>query len=175
MLFRSSSYVQAISSSLGSVFLGVSNPNSSYSRSMFIDGSNSSIPNQSFNFDKGLAWYTGDYRTQMTSDNTIPDIGKVKQLISDSIAGSGGLTSVYSANSDILVDSSITGKRKLTLNKTLTSGYINIGDATNTAFPRAISGDATISNLGALLFSNVNSNVGTFGGATQSTDRKSVV
>lgn len=155
-----SSYVQAISSSLGSVFLGVSNPNSSYSRSMFIDGSNSSIPNQSFNFDKGLAWYTGDYRTQMTSDNTIPDIGKVKQLISDSIAGSGGLTSVYSANSDILVDSSITGKRKLTLNKTLTSGYINIGDATNTAFPRALSGDATVSNTGVVSVSNA-TNAGT--------------
>jgi len=104
-------------------------------------------------------------------------------------SGGGTLTSVYSANSDIAVDSSITGKRKLTLNSgsganqivkrdgsgnivgyiptALTSGYINIGDGTNTAFPRLPSGDWTISNLGVNTLATVNSNVGTFGGAAK--------
>ena len=147
-----SATVQAYSTSNGSILFGVSNPISGYSRQITVEGASSATPNQSFKFDKGLAYYNGNFRSEMTDDNTIPDIGKVKQLISDSLSSGGGgsINSVYSANSDILVDSSITGKRKLTLNKTLTSGYINIGDATNTAFPRAISGDATVSNTGVL-------------------------
>jgi lysophospholipase L1-like esterase len=177
------------------VGLGVLNYSDSDRNRFFniIQGS-SSTPNQSFEFSKGLGYYTSDYRAQMTADNTIPDIGKVKQLISDSMAvgggGSGTLTSVYSANSDISIDSSITGKRKLTLNSgtganqivkrdgsgnivgyiptTLTSGSINIGDGTNTAFPRTLSGDVTVSNLGVQTLATVNSNVGTFGSATQS-------
>ena len=86
------------------------------------------------------------------------------------------VSSTYSANSDIIVDSSIVGKRKLTLNSgsganqivkrdgsgniagyiptTLTSGYINIGDGTNTAFPRQLSGDVTVSNLGGTTIAN---------------------
>ena len=70
-------------------------------------------------------------------------------------SGAGSINSVYSANSDILVDSSITGKRKLTLNNSLTSGYIKIGDGTNTAFPRTLSGDVTISNTGVTSYNGV--------------------
>ena len=154
------SSVGAFSSSDGSIQLVVTNPTPAYSRQFVINGSNSATPNLAYMFDKGIAYYNGDYSAEMeASQNTIPSLKKVKQLISDSIAGGGGgtLTSVYSANSDILVDSSITGKRKLTLNKTLTSGYINIGDATNTAFPRALGlnsslGTFGLSNLGVITF-----------------------
>ncbi|MEW7203551.1 hypothetical protein, partial [Acinetobacter baumannii] len=36
----------------------------------------------------------------------------------------------------------------------LTSAHINIGDGTNTAFPRALSGDVTVNNLGVTTISN---------------------
>ena len=147
--------ISAYSTSNGFADISVYNPSGGlYDRRFLVSGTGNNTPDQSFRIQNGLLYYFGDYTAQMTNDRTVPDIGKVAQMVHDTAvahgSGGSGITSVYSANSDILVDSSITGKRKLTINKTLTSGYINIGDAKNTAFPRAISGDATVSNTGVL-------------------------
>lgn len=118
------SSVNAISSSLGSFELGITNgTNSGYSRRIYISGSNTTTPDLAFKFDKGISWYNGDYSAQMeTSQNLIPSLKKVKQLISDSV-GTAQTTS-------------------------LSDGQIWIGDGTNTAFPRTLSGDVTVDNLG---------------------------
>lgn len=109
------------------------------------------------NINGDIAKYTGLTNTQVATKLNAEPFGLITKYLADSLyAGGGTLTSVYSANSDILVDSSITGKRKLTLNKTLTSGYINIGDGTNTAFPRTLSGDVTINNLGEATVDSIN-------------------
>ena len=151
--------ISAYSTSNGFADISVYNPSGGlYDRRFLVSGTGNNTPDQSFRIQNGLLYYFGDYTAQMTNDRTVPDIGKVAQMVHDTAvahgSGGSGITSVYSANSDILVDSSITGKRKLTLNKTLTSGYINIGDATNTAFPRAISGDVTVSNTGVTTIAN---------------------
>ena len=139
----SETQISAYSTTNGYADISVYNPlGGLYDRRMVITGTGNNTPDQSFRIQNGLLYYFGNYTAQMTDDRTVPDIGKVKQLISDSIG------TVQST--------------------TLPDGKIWIGDGTNTAFPRAISGDATISNLGALLFTTVNSNVGTFGGATKS-------
>ena len=82
---------KAISSSLGAVEVGVDNlSNSGYSRLLTIGGSNTTTPDLSFKLDKGIAYYNGDYSAQMeTSQNLIPSLKKVKQLIRDSISGGG--------------------------------------------------------------------------------------
>lgn len=98
-------------------------------------------------------WLGWPIKTYSTSDSCLVWNNTTKKF-NRVLIPSSGITSVYSANSDILVDSSVTWKRKITLNKSLTSGYINIGDGTNTAFPRQLSGDATLSNTGALTIAN---------------------
>lgn len=88
-----SSAVKAISTSNGAFELGITNgTNANYSRRIFINGSNSLTPDLAFRFDKGLAYYTGDYRAQMVNDNIIPDIGKVNSLLGDYISKAGTTT-----------------------------------------------------------------------------------
>ena len=85
------SSVGAFSSSDGSIQLVVTNPTPAYSRQFVINGSNSATPNLAYMFDKGIAYYNGDYSAEMeASQNLIPSLKKVKQLISDSISGGGG-------------------------------------------------------------------------------------
>ena len=76
--------VKAISTSLGTIELSVTNAsNASYSRQLQINGSSTATPDLSFKFDKGIAYYNGDYSAEMeASQNTIPSLKKVKQLIS---------------------------------------------------------------------------------------------
>ena len=129
------SSVGAFSSSAGSIQLAVTNPTPAYSRQFVINGSSSATPNLAYMFDKGIAYYNGDYSAEMeASQNTIPSLKKVKQLISDSVG---------TVQSTALED-----------------GKIWIGDGTNTAFPRALSGDATVSNTGVVSVSNA-TNAGT--------------
>lgn len=124
-----SSSVQALSSSNGDIVLGISNPTSGYSRKLTIKGAATSTPNLTFEFDKGIGYYNGDYSSEMeTSQNLIPSLKKVKQLISDSVG---------TAQSTTLAD-----------------GKIWIGDGTDTAFPRTLSGDVTVSNLGGTTIAN---------------------
>ncbi len=85
------SSVGAFSSSDGSIQLAVTNPTPAYSRQFVINGSNSATPNLAYMFDKGIAYYNGDYSAEMeASQNLIPSLKKVKQLISDSLGGGGG-------------------------------------------------------------------------------------
>jgi hypothetical protein len=74
-------------------------------------------------------------------------------------------------NNDVLTYESSTGlwknKQVSLTNLTLNDGQIPIGDATNKAFGRTLSGDVTVSNTGVVTLASVNSNVGTFGSATQ--------
>lgn len=114
----------------GYIQLGIVPSNVSYSRLFSIKGTNYTYPTKSFEFTNGLAHYNGDYRTYMIDDETIPDIGKVKQLISDSVG------TVQST--------------------TLADGKIWIGDGTDTAFPRTLSGDVTINNLGEATVDSIN-------------------
>jgi len=113
------------SADTGSVTLQVIS--SPFSRSFSVNGGDIK---KVFRFNGGLASYTDNYRAQMTSDDIIPDIGKVKQLISDSLG---------TAQSTSLAD-----------------GKIWVGDGTNTAFPRTLSGDVTINNLGEATVDSIN-------------------
>lgn len=121
--------LQSYSTGLGYSQIGVDNSTSGYSRVFTVNGSSTTTPDLSFKFDKGIAWYNGDYSSQMeTSQNLIPSLKKVKQLISDSVG---------TAQSTALAD-----------------GKIWIGDGTDTAFPRTLSGDVTVSNLGVTTIAN---------------------
>lgn len=113
------------SADTGSVTLQVIS--SPFSRSFSVNGGDIK---KVFRFNGGLASYTDNYRAQMTSDDIIPDIGKVKQLISDSVG------TVQST--------------------TLADGKIWIGDGTDTAFPRTPSGDVTMNNLGVFTIDSIN-------------------
>ena len=83
--------LQSYSTGLGYSEIGVNNSTSGYSRVLAVNGSSTTTPDLSFKFDKGIAWYNGDYSAQMeTNQNLIPSLKKVKQLISDSLSSGGG-------------------------------------------------------------------------------------
>jgi len=52
----------------GEIGLGINHPTTGLQRRLVISGATSSTPNNTFLFDKGLAYYGGDYRAQMTTD-----------------------------------------------------------------------------------------------------------
>jgi len=125
----SETQISAYSTTNGYADISVYNPlGGLYDRRMVITGTGNNTPDQSFRIQNGLLYYFGNYTSQMTDDRTVPDIGKVKQLISDSIG------TVQST--------------------TLADGKIWIGDGTDTAFPRTLSGDVTVSNLGVTTIAN---------------------
>jgi len=62
---------------------------------------------------------------------------------------------------------SLIGHTHSYLSSALTSAHIFVGNGSNVATDVAMSGDATISNTGALTLATANANVGTFGSATQ--------
>jgi len=127
----SETQISAYSTTNGYADISVYNPlGGLYDRRMVITGTGNNTPDQSFRIQNGLLYYFGNYTSQMTDDRTVPDIGKVKQLISDSIG------TVQST--------------------TLADGKIWVGDGTNTAFPRTLSGDVTINNLGEATVDSIN-------------------
>jgi len=126
----SETQISAYSTTNGYADISVYNPlGGLYDRRMVITGTGNNTPDQSFRIQNGLLYYFGNYTSQMTDDRTVPDIGKVKQLISDSVG------TVQST--------------------TLADGKIWIGDGTDTAFPRTLSGDVTVSNLGVTSYNGI--------------------
>ena len=87
----SETQISAYSTANGYADISVYNPlGGLYDRRMVITGTGNNTPDQSFRIQNGLLYYFGNYTAQMTDDRTVPDIGKVKQLISDSLSSGGG-------------------------------------------------------------------------------------
>lgn len=71
--------------------------------------------------------------------------------------GGGAVSSVFGRTGAVVADSGDYDISQITggLSDTLADGKIWIGDGTNTAFPRTLSGDVTISNLGVASYNGV--------------------
>jgi hypothetical protein len=92
----------------------------------------------------------------------------------------GQFASIVSANSIVggngITVSTTGGVSTITNNLySLTNGDIFVGNASNVATAVAVSGDATLSNTGALTLDTVNSNVGSFTNASVTVNAKGLV
>ncbi len=90
--------------------------------------------------------------------------GSVGVISLNGLVGALALTST--GNSIVITPSGNTINLE-TANASLTNTHIFVGNASNIATDVAMSGDATISNTGAVTLATVNSDTGSFGSATQ--------
>lgn len=94
--------------------------------------------------------------------NTATFAGNLNFANSFTTSGNFPVTQTYTGSTNVTFPTSGT-----LLNNTLTSANIYVGNGSNVATGVSMSGDATLANTGAITFATVNSNVGTFGSATQ--------
>lgn len=125
----------------------------------------------------GITMLTGDgtatgpgsaVLTLATVNANIGTFGSASVVASPTVNGKGLVTAITGIMIQIAetqvtnLVADLAGK----LSTTLPSGDIFVGNGSNIATGVAVSGDATLSNAGALTFNTVNSNVGTFGDST---------
>jgi hypothetical protein len=112
-----------------------------------------------------------------SSDNLSINSGNLTDAGTDGIVITGGTNAVLGSGTSIaqfaasLSQNGYLSSANFTtfnnkLSPTLASGDIFVGNGSNVATAVAMSGDATLSNTGALTLATVNSNVGTFGSST---------
>jgi hypothetical protein len=105
---------------------------------------------------------SGSSITPSWSNATYPATTTINQLLYSSSANTiGGLTTQNSA-------SLVTGSTGTPVySSTMTNGQLIVGQTGSTPTSTSVSGDATLAASGVLTLSTVNTNVGTFGSATQ--------
>lgn len=109
-----------------------------------------------------VTWY-GNHNFDTQTANTIASFGASKTLTSLSTVTYPSLTELSYVKG---VTSAIQTQLNAKQSTTLTDTHILVGNGSNVATDVSMSGDATIANTGAVTLATVNSNVGSFGAAS---------
>lgn len=113
---------------------------------------------------------TGSFATTLATVNSnVGSFGSATQVAAFTV-NAKGLTTAASNISIQIAESQVTNLVSDLASKassTLTNAHIFVGNGSNVATDVAVSGDLTLANTGAFTFNTVNSNVGSFGSATQ--------
>lgn len=106
--------------------------------------------------------------TLATVNGNVGSFGTATQTSTFTVNGKGLITAASNTSIQITeaqvtnLTTDLAGK----LTTTLTSAHLFVGNGSNVATDVALSGDATLSNTGALTLATVNSNTGSFGSST---------